>query len=605
MIRTAPSKRRFLLVLPPSVAVGVMTLLNPNWLFPNIGWLDPWIYTSLSRTWGDPAAWVENYKSSRLGWVVPAWFLHPATGTFWGHLVVTAILLTATGVVIGFAVGRLNGMVPGAVSGLLAAGWCSLQLSGNANYHNQIAGLWFGLALLALTQLQGGLGKRRATWGVVASGVFFGLAVHSTPVMLNLAPFVIIFAAAASPCRPTLRRAGALAGGWIAGILGTTGILMLLAQMAGRDAFFFTRGANLATGLLANPNGQSNWWMQISWDWPVTATNMVGYAWHLIVVVLGVIGALAVLVIAWRRPTRFPRSAVVIAVGTIVTFLIFVMWQVAGQTSLEPDYFAYSLGLCTAIGIGIVAARPTGSPEASWLQRPWPAAIALAVVGLLFALPLVFMPALPNALRQPTYGTWLLAVALGVIGIGFLLFSKQMLLAMAAILLLGSANLVTAARNQHWEYSWSPTECRGQNGRNYDALIAMNQWVEDSTGHTLGRSDSPILWWPASAYQRPHSACMSTVKDFAISAANTGYSAFQGMPYGEPRRLARLPVHVLRAAIGSSTPIVIVGDSSDPSARLPEHERIALECKYTRSFPLSATSDLDACIAYVVPRAHA
>lgn len=606
LVRTAQrAVRAITITLPAGVAVAVMATLNPSWLFNVPGWLDPWIYTSLSRTWSNPDAWDWYYKTSRLGWVLPAWLAHPITASYWGHLLFAAALVALTGAAIGLAVGRLLGRTPGALAGLLCAGWGALQLSGGADYHNQIAGLWLGLGLLALTWLSAKGQPRVQFTASVFGGIFFGLAVHSTPIMANLVPFVAVFALAVMlKGMPSLQRGALLAAGWVGGAIATTFLLALASLTAGREFLFFLKGADLASGLLTNPSGQSTWWMQISWRWPVTSENMVGYAWHLVIVVVGLIAA-ALVLIRWRlRNPRRANASVVLAGGVLLTGLIFTVWQVVGQTSLQPEYFTYPLGLCAAIGIALVPADSAGTSP-SWAESHGRSLAVAAALGLAFAVPLAFFAALPGWLGSPpSYANWIAAVALGLAAVAFLARSPRTWALLVAVLLLGSSNLVALARVGQRNYSWSPTECRGENGHIYASMVSAGRWIEDVTGSPLGTSSpGPVLWWAEQAENAGISPCGRSLADMGASMIQLGFKPFPGLNSGDPAGFADVPRETLSFLAADQIPVVLLTPGRTQPSPLPPSSGFRSECRAQRYWPIERGAGFSTCISYVSPAA--
>ena len=605
-VRSPWGVRALGIAIPPGIAVLIAALLNPSWLFNTAGYLDPWIYTSLSRTWSDPEAWDWYYKTSRLGWVIPAWIMHPVTGSFWGHALVAGLLVALTGITIGLAVARLVGTIPGALSGLVAAGWGSLQLSGGADYHNQMAGLWLGLSLLALSGAAASNRRQISLGLMVAAGVAFGLSVHASPIMVNLVPFVVIFTLAAFwPAIPSLRKALALGAAWVGGAIAATLALGVASLAVGREFLFFMKGADLAAGLVSDASGQSTWWKQISWRWPVEAENMVAYAWHLPMVLVG--GASAIAVVGrWRsRSATSLTPAAILALGIIATGLLFTMWQVLGQTSLQPSYFTYPLGLCAAIGIGIAAA---GKGSEVGPGRSLPRLALMAAIGVAFAIPLAAYPVLPTFLASPpTYLNWIAAAALGLAAVALLLWKPRSSVVVVAALLLGASNVVGLARIGFAQYSWSPTGCRGDQGRVFAASVALSDWAASQSGARLATGAyGPILWWPGATRENPVAACGTdagaiNLQNVGQSIAQMGFDSFLGLPVGEPATLDEVPADTLDMIARDEVPIVILSTDADVTPRTERHGRFVVECRERTSWVVDDGYRLNACLAYVRP----
>ena len=519
--------------LGPVAAVISLAVMSREWFFNTAGWIDPWIYRALIQDWGNPAAWEGNYKASRLGWVVPAWLFSPVTNGYWGQIVFGAALLVGGGWLVGAAINRLIGPGAGVVAGVLTSAWSALMFLGGPSYHNTIVPLWFGLAMVSLAAAGDSSTTRRRRGLLVLAGVGAGMLVHANPITVNLLPLLLIAAVAAAPSAWRTRfRTYARSLMWAAaGAVAATTALSLTALAVGRSPWFFIDGIRLAAETAGN---QERWYVALDGSW--LSNPGTGLAWHLVLPAVGFVSAAGVIAaLLVRRKWRSRPQHMLLSIGVVATSLIYLGWHLVGQTSLNPDYFAFGLILSSAIGVALAARwdevdrRPVA--RTYWLVAPfW---------GLIFALCMALVPIMPAVLRggRPEF-SWFLAAGLGIGGVTLLVASgrRGTALFLVAAGALGMANLVATARYKPNEFSTALTSraindrdhvsgrsCAGAAGAFDQQIVQIKNEFDRAYPGQRAAAGIP-MWYPSSLRDRPMSSCFYSIpaSDGVISAANAG-----------------------------------------------------------------------------------
>ena len=534
--------------------------------------------------------------------MVPAWLLSPVTGGYWGQILLGLALLVLTGLLAGAAIARLCGLRAGVISATLLAGWTSLQFLGGVNYHNQISGIWVGAAMLTLTFSRHGAKTLLRRGGITGlAGLFFGLAIHANPISLNLLPFLVLFAVSCVwPIRQLRAKAmGASIAGFVAGILVATGMLMVAAAAVGRDPLFFTQGADLASGLLGNAAAQKTWWVELSADW--ASLPRAGFAWHLVLPSMGIVAA-GIVVLRWQRSWRiraYPAESRIIATGALLTTVIFVGWNLVGQTSLSPDYFSYGLGFTSALAVALLVQNDQAHAPHT---KPGKLVAQGAALGIAFAAPMLLYPVLPDNIMVATTRTWLLVLLVGLVAIATLAYPTRVLaLTAAGLVLLGATNLLATARVNRTQYSWDPPApgCRGSQAQGYQVIREANEWV-DAVAPRFRATGAGPLWWPKHVEEMPLPCTDGLpVGNLLISWLNTGYNQLPGFVGGEPSTFVEVPAATLESLSRAETLIAVVTSSSPDAGDDLRAHGYQVRCTHTHILAL-ASPRLRMCLGTVI-----
>jgi hypothetical protein len=175
---TAPIRRRDPFVLLPMLVAAVLIAAgNEDFGFDAPGWLDPFMY--FGYFWHYPIhapPLAEDYKSSRLPWILPGYVIHWLANPLIASQVLVFATLSAGGIALYLLVRDTTRDRPAAA--VIAAAWTSCTWAhgiGGWNYHMLAAADYFLIASwLAFRAAR--TGARSAT---VLSGVCAAAAVHT------------------------------------------------------------------------------------------------------------------------------------------------------------------------------------------------------------------------------------------------------------------------------------------------------------------------------------------------------------------------------------------------------------------------------------------
>lgn len=361
----------------------IQALINSNWMFNSYDWLDPWYYVGYGLNYLWPDFHNDYYKAARLPWI----WLEFAVRNIFSPTVSSWILqigLLAGGASFLYATfSRLVGRPAAFIAAAFFASNYFGHASGGADYQNTLAGPLFALTwYLTVKSAQDGY----KPFNLFVTGAAFAATVHTNIVFVNLAPILIaqyIFCYRERFGRmPAIVSTAALA---LLGAIALTAFMGAVNWLVGRDFFFFMKIFNLASSFVKDSSQQKAWWNPWTTGWYWTTVHLGQFTG-------GMILALAVCAYAGLRKsvaTAQDRDAVLLAVGFLYAWILWLCWQTAGQTALDWGYFAYPLVLPLNGAIAATAAIWLKLPETGKKTVLWKvAALALFIVPILITPPL-------------------------------------------------------------------------------------------------------------------------------------------------------------------------------------------------------------------------
>jgi hypothetical protein len=390
--------------LVPILVPGVLLAAgNDGFGFDPPGHVDAFVY--LGYFWHYPEhLWVfddnNNYKISRLPWVLPGYVIHTLFGTVGGSYVL-AYLTMAGGAAALYLLLRdsLNDRPAASVAGVAWAactwvhgigGWSYHMLAASGYY---LAACWL-IVRAARNQSPSGASESRA-WsrepGVASTmaGVFLAAAVHTYVFLATFAPFVAFLYWAALPRdveRPIVRSAR-VALRAISGGLVLTLVLAVVNRATGGAWLFFM--PQLAAAWKYSQPAADIWWLGQLQQWLPSAHYLVIPASFLI-------AGLVVLFERRGNPDRRVKLTYVALAWASVAVMCYFQF-VRHQVALDYSYHAFPIYL---LAFPCLAAALAGGNHG---QEGRPMLVAgaatLAIVGtLLFLLP----APLPRAMSTMT-----------------------------------------------------------------------------------------------------------------------------------------------------------------------------------------------------------
>ena len=376
------SRRRFdgFLTVP---LIGPLLLLlagNANFMFDAPGWIDAfgmlghfWHYTDHNPSF-------EEYKGSRLPWILPGFVLHHLFDVVTAQYILqTAVLLTSSLAVYLVLRDTLHDRPVAAVT---AAAWSSYTWahgSGGWNYHVAAAGAYYSLGLWMLARSTAS--DRRRLW-LLGSGALFVSAIHTHILFAGFIPIAaLLYVPVLIDSGRAHWREGAQVAGYVtAGAVATTLFLGAIDVATGGTWLFFLPQIEY-TLEFAN---QGNRWLFAAGEWVPTAT-------YLVIPVVALVAALPWLANMWRTGgfrTLEARFACALVVQGVLAFALMVYLQFGGgQTALDHAHFAFPLYCHAFPMIGALL---------------WSAGRGASRAGLLFAMVMAFAIAAPLLLLLPS-----------------------------------------------------------------------------------------------------------------------------------------------------------------------------------------------------------
>jgi hypothetical protein len=390
---------RFLL-FPLLAPIVLLAAGNDGFAFDPAGYLDSFTY--IGYFWHYPEhLWIfddnNNYKISRLPWILPGYVLHTLTGPTAASFLL-AYLSMAIGAAALYLISRdgFHDRGSGAVVGIAWA--CCTWAHGNGgwNYHVLMAtgyylmGCWF---ILRAAQT----GSR---WNGVVAGVFLAAAVHTHLFLVIFAPLVAaLYVAALPPQVGWLSRTGVAALQSIAGGVLLTVVLSAINAGTGGAWQFFMPQIDQALKL-TNPD-YDHWWIGNASQWLPQARYLV----------LPLAMMAAGLTVPFRNraePDR--RLSLTLVASAWVAFGLMCYFQFGRrQTTLDYSYMAFAMYPPAFMSLCAVLADPVRNTRAAAIAAGLSSAAILGALLLLLPEPL---PAVMDAISHSaglTQPGWIVA----------------------------------------------------------------------------------------------------------------------------------------------------------------------------------------------------
>jgi len=405
-----------LLLLPLLTPIVLVAAGNDAFGFDPPGYLDAFMY--LGYFWHYPEhipLLDDNYKISRLPWIIPGYLAHAVGGVSTGALVLAFVTLAAGAAALYLLVrDALHDRTIAAVVGVAWAGCTWAHGVGGWNYHMLAAADYYLLACWLLVRAAQG---RSANVSALLGGACFAAAVHTHVFYVTFAPLLAILYWVMLPrtARQPLASCARAALLVVAGGIAVTALLGAINRATGGAWLFFMPQVEQAIRL---SGGNDRWWLAAV-NWAPSAGYLVP---PLAFLVAGLFGAGR----AWRDGNRSALAFVGLAWGALAIMCYFQF--VRRQTTLDYHYMAFALYVhafpCLA------AAMASGKDER---PLPWPSAAATAAIvlgALLFLLPEP-LPALMDGasawLGVQAFTPMLLPLAVSVLGVAAMFLSPRRL----------------------------------------------------------------------------------------------------------------------------------------------------------------------------------
>ena len=337
-----------------SLIVGLV-LRNDSWIYSQIGWLDPWTYVGFGYSYDRPAFDPDDYKIARLPWILAEYYTRHWLDAVASQYVLQLGSLFLQGWFFYLAAARLLGAMPALVGAAFLLTLPFIHGAGGADYNYTPSGPLYALSFYLLTVAAPSSRSMLA----VLFGISLGLLLHTNFLYINMLVCLSIhFLSLRRGAAKLMRPQSAIAFGAFSalGVVAVTAALCLVNWSYGRQWLFFLDLAKMATKYGLDSSQQAPWWQPWQSAW-YSHEAYVG------VLAAGLIGAAVVMLLAYLQRGDPAVRPMVISLTSqyLIACAIWIFWQTAGQTALQPVYFAYPLWIPLAgvvSSIAAIALRP-------------------------------------------------------------------------------------------------------------------------------------------------------------------------------------------------------------------------------------------------------
>jgi hypothetical protein len=346
---------------------------NPTLFYNVIGWLDPYMYVGYGLYYGYPDFRDAYYKASRLPWDLLEFAARHLFRPKFAPLILQSFCCSLMSASIFLYFQRLLGRSNALFLAILSIFLPILYMNGGADYHNAISG---PLYFLTLALLVAAIAEQSLPFAGCA-GAAAAAAIHTNPLLILLAPAVSLQSLAL--CWTHKRNTAFMftsVGIALVGFVCATIVLGLIAVAFGRSFLFFEPQIEYIRWI--QQENHNSWWRQFSWQWLRDSKS------NAYLIGMFVICAAELVAIALRRRAGDVRPAIAAYAGYVLSYLWAVGYQLAGRTTLQPDYLNYMLVVGTFTPLGYLLERylpPLSRCNAAIMAACLPLASALALLG--------------------------------------------------------------------------------------------------------------------------------------------------------------------------------------------------------------------------------
>ncbi|MCD2177311.1 glycosyltransferase family 39 protein [Rhizobium sp. C1] len=525
-------------------------LINDNWMFTAIGWLDPWYYIGYGLNYNDPAYLDDYYKISRLPWVLLEYVVRSNLSSYYSSVVMQMTLMCGTIAALYAVMLRTLGRVGAFFGVLFYATYVFSYASGGADYHNSCGGLFFALSWICA--IRAAETNASARW-TIATGAMIALSVHSIIVMVNLVPIPVVFFFAHFRMRhhrwPPIVKT--VLWGTLGGLV-VTAILCAINWGVGRNPWFFLLQFKLASSFVSDASHQVSWWHDWSTPWYLSRDRL-----YLLPAAAGLVTSIPLAFYIWWSKTSVQRRTIALLYVLTYTFygVLWISWQTIGQTALDWVYFAYPLIFPLT---GLIGAAAAVSSEKLETRLGMSFTVLGAVCAAVVLAPFALYP-----LFDFHYKDAYLFIAIGISFLIFIIVIARENVSWKSFV--GSAivfslfmSVMNYAASQNNPDQFNRNNCQ-YNANNVAAIVEGHRFLR-----ALGYPFKNVLIWadPKEEFQLPHcdgGPAVVSLGQFWPSLVSTGFR-YVAAPW-DAKKLDDIPDKKFQEIAGSKTLIVQVSNS--------------------------------------------
>ncbi len=330
----------------------VMLMINDNWLFTRLGYLDPWYNVGYFLHYDDPSFRPDHYKIARASWLIPGFVAYEIFTPLVANYVLHIGCLVLTTIFIYLALSRIINRDISFITAAMLSVYYPIHGSGGWDYQTTPSGAYFALTLYSMCRAgQHAAQLHNPMLWLWLAGAAFAATFHANIIFINTLPIIFAFYIVLSGNKIINIKTFKVFLHFCLGFLGLTFLLGLINLVIGRQFLFYSPLIEIVINYIKDTSNQETWWLPWSSGW-YEKDYAAGYL--ALPAALLVIGTGLILYISCieKRIFSLNEKITILLIGQYVFIgWIWVIWQSIGQTALVPDYFAYPVQLSAFIGL--------------------------------------------------------------------------------------------------------------------------------------------------------------------------------------------------------------------------------------------------------------
>ena len=353
-----PYRKNFWPVLVLVAMPLILAMVHRDWLYTQIGYLDPWFNVGLFLHYSDPTFLAGHYKESRLSWIAPGFVLYRVVGPWAANMTLHLGALIVATVFLYLSLVRLVARQTALIIATLLTFYVPFLGSGGWDYQTTPSGAYYAVTLYCVTRAAEAI--LSPLW-LFLSGIAFAATFHSDIIFVNMVPVLVAQYFALGSPRRTWKDIAQAALWPLLGFVALTLALCIFAWSFGRAFFFFWPIVRIVFHYVGDTSTMQSWWLPWSnlWFTEPIAVSYLAAPFTVLMICMA-------LFVAYRFRSLFPFHSVTLdrtrlfLIGQFVFLaLLWIFWQSIGHVALEPEYFAYPLIIPMMVGLaGLRAPRP-------------------------------------------------------------------------------------------------------------------------------------------------------------------------------------------------------------------------------------------------------
>jgi hypothetical protein len=379
------------------VAPLIMLAGNTDWIFNELGLIDPWIYVGYFENYDLPAWLPEEKKIARIPWILGGFATYKLFSPLVASYVIHLFYLVSPPAMTYIILKKYFARWIAFFSAISLLFFIPFHGPHGWDYHGAGSGFYY---LLTFWLVSVAATSRAPLVWMALAGAAFGVTLHANIIFVNWTPLLLMqFLILRRNLRlPNVWKLGA------AGLSGMTGVTLLFCSinyLVGRPFWFHELLVDRIQTHLREPDGQV-WWLPWSSGW------FLGWDGVPLVLPTVIFAVACWLVLSrFRRAQRISTPADTIAISLqwqfIVAAIILVVWQILGQTALQPWNMAVPIIFPAFLALGgqLHLSVPGPNYSRTLIYVAVPAAYVFALMACkLFALEMLWalpVPALTNS----------------------------------------------------------------------------------------------------------------------------------------------------------------------------------------------------------------